>query len=208
EADRRARSPRERTRGLPPIPAPRRRHRRACRGRRRRRGHAIVPSRARRTRSRRPPSGAHLTPLLLGRRVCERARYASRRRAARRVALCPVRTLAPESRRPYRSFGTPQRTPEVETHVNAYATGRGTGVFRGSHRVTPTAALRGERGDRGRAPHPTARPSDPRQQPHLVPRPARTRVPRRPAPPPSAFPDQGRAVWQEAARLPVAPGPS
>ena len=73
-------------------------------------------------------------------------------------------------------------------------------VLRGPHRVAPTAALRHQMDDRGRAPDPTARPRDPREQPHLVSRPARARVPRRPAPPAGALPRQGRAVRQEAAR--------
>ena len=54
--------------------------------------------------------------------------------------------------------------------------------------------------DRGCAPDPRARAGDPREQPRLVPRPVRARVPRRPPAPEGAVPRQGRAVRQARAR--------
>src|SRR5262249_57723246 len=116
-----------------------------------------------------------------------------------------MRTLAPGSRRPRRSSTTPQRTPHVGSHVNAYATGRGTGVFRGSHGVVAALALRNAVDDRRGAPYSTPRPRDPRQQSHVVPRSARARLPRRPPAPPRAIPDEGPVGRQPAPRLPAPP---
>src|SRR5262249_13390064 len=83
----------------------------------------------------------------------------------------------------------------------------GTGVFRDPQRVVATVAVRDEGDDGGGASDPAPRARDPRQQPHVVPRPARARLPRRPAAPPRALPDQGRALQEAAARVPAASDP-
>src|SRR5450759_1659626 len=86
--------------------------------------------------------------------------------------------------------------PGMPAHEAAYATGRGAGLRRPSQRAR-RAAPYGDALDRRRgASNTRARPGHPGQQPHLVPRPVRARLPRRPASPPPPIPRQARAVRQ------------
>ncbi len=218
--------PREHSRVPAPIRVPRRRRRRASRDRRRRRARAIVPSRAPRTRSTRRRWGAH--PPRLDHAVGQLASELGtrrRRRAARRGAPCPVRTLAPGSRRPtghsrlrdarrrskrmrMRMLPGGEALPRPQSRSLRRRQGAGT-VYSAARTVLLPPLHFGMRWTiEGAHLIPPRGPGDPRQQPHLVPRPARARVPRRPPAPPGALPGEGRAVRQAAARLPVAPGPS
>ena len=91
---------------------------------------------------------------------------------ARRAATC----RAERSHRDHDAgLGERRRKP---TAWAAYATGRGTPLLPGQGSVLSRPALGVEVDDRGRRPHPARGSGDPREQPHLVSRSARARVPR------------------------------